>query len=275
MLRRSSNRGPIRRPFAALAALALVAVTAAPVAAAPPSNDSIATPIVIPGIPYTTSQDTSEATTGPTDPDCAGTGPTVWYSFTATGSARLAATTFGSDYDTTLAVGTPDGGGGIDLIDCNDDAGGTLQSAVAVETDPGETYLFMVGSFASGPGGNLVFNLDVAPPAPTVELTVARTGSFGSDGSATLRGTVACTGDVSFVELFGSARQRVGRFSIQGFGNTFLEGCSETPTAWELNIQGENGLFAGGPAQVVVEAFACGILDCGSDLVEGTVRLRS
>ena len=57
------------------------------------------------------------ATRRRTDPDRA----TVWYSFTPDADGDYLADTFGSDYDTTLYVGTPDGAGGIDVIGCIDD----------------------------------------------------------------------------------------------------------------------------------------------------------
>ncbi len=114
---------------------------------------------------------------------------TVWYEFTPVSNERYAADTIGSDYDTTLYVGTPNGSGGIDVIACNDDAF-DLQSAVAWDVEGGTTYLLMVGTCCgggavgeAGGGGSLVFHLDLAPPPPTIDLTVDARGSFNKAGS--------------------------------------------------------------------------------------------
>jgi hypothetical protein len=49
--------------------------------------------------------------------------------------------------------------GDLTEITCNDDAGEGVQSKVVFDAVAGTTYFIMVGAFASGPGGNLVFNL--------------------------------------------------------------------------------------------------------------------
>jgi hypothetical protein len=128
---------------------------------APPTNDDFDDATLIPARPFTDNIDTEGATTAADDPipSCAegGQGPTVWYTFTPSHSKRLEANTFGSDYDTDLVVYTGTRGD-LTEIACNDDAG-SLQSRVVFDAVAGETYFFMVGAFASGPGGNLVFNL--------------------------------------------------------------------------------------------------------------------
>lgn len=262
------------RRLAALLSVALFAISATPVLAAAPSNDDIGSAIAIGAIPYSNSQDTSEATTGPTDPDCDGAGPTVWYEFTAAVSGRLEANTFGSDYDTTLYVGTPDGAGGVNLIACNDDTSG-IQSRVRFDADAGTSYLFMVGSFGGGPGGELFFNLDVAPPVVPIQVSVTldASGSFDRLGNATIRGTASCMG-AAFVELYTFARQSVGRVStIQGDGYGFVE-CPATGIPWSIQIWPYNGKFAGGPSQVSLEWVACGDEECVGDYTEAVVRLR-
>jgi hypothetical protein len=132
---------------------------------AAPANDDFDTPVVISALPFTDTIPTDEATTAVDDPTptCAagGTGPTVWYAFTASRRMTIQANTFGSDYDTDLVVYTGTRGSLAELA-CNDDAEG-LQSSVSIQVARGQTYYFMVGAFASGPGGTLVFNLDAGP----------------------------------------------------------------------------------------------------------------
>lgn len=258
----------------AAAATAVLLATSAGSALAMPGNDDIASPIAIPAIPYSNTQDTSDATTGATDPDCSGTGPTVWYAYTATEAGSLLAATFGSDYDTTLYVGTPDGSGGMNLIDCNDDAGNGLQSAIRFEAEAGTTYLFMIGAFAGGSGGSLVFSLDIAPPPLEMAITIDPRATFDAYGAMTFSGTVTCSAQTFDVGIGSQARQRVGRFIIAGYGETWLAGCGPDPSPFTIEIRSEDGRFAGGPATVYAFAYACDGISCADAFAEATVRLR-
>jgi len=78
-----------------------------------PANDNFADATVIAAIPFSDGpHSTANATTEPGEPvPCGSIGATVWYSFTANENAVITADTFGSDYDTALAVytGTPYG----------------------------------------------------------------------------------------------------------------------------------------------------------------------
>ena len=77
--------------------------------AAIPANDDFDTPIVISGMPYTNTQDVSEATTAADDPtnNCQGAGyHTVWYRYTPPLSGTLLLDTSGSTFDPRLAVWT-------------------------------------------------------------------------------------------------------------------------------------------------------------------------
>jgi hypothetical protein len=222
--------------------------------AQPPLNDDFDNATLIPGLPFTDAINTSEATTANDDPDCVGQGPTVWYSFTPTEDIRIEANTFGSDYDTTLSVYTGSRGA-LTLISCNDDAIG-LQSRIHFDAIAGETYFFMVGAFASGPGSNLVFTVDEAPPPPSpleIDLSIDSVGSFTKAGDAIIHGTVMCS-RWAFVDLFGELKQQVGRFKIQGFFGLFLECDGETP--WTATVTSESGLYKGGKAGASASAFA-------------------
>lgn len=261
----------IRPRLGALAgALLLTLGLVAPVSAAEPANDDISSPTMI-SLPSTTSQSTIEATLGPTDPmDCAAGGRSVWFSYTALADGSLQATTYGSDYDTALVVGTQNGDGGIDVIGCNDDTVG-LQSAVRFDAASGSTYLLMVGSFLDGPGGELVLNLDPAPPPPVVGLTIDG-GTFSVDGTATINGTVSCGGlaDVG-IELF--LEQTVGRVTISGYGGT-VQPCDAGETAWSVAVISADGKFLGGRVRVSAYASGCNELECVADAAEVVVRLR-
>jgi hypothetical protein len=236
-----------------------LSATARVAMAAPPSNDDFANAIVA-GIPFTNMQSTVEATTAADDPNCAGNGPTVWYRFTPTTNARINANTFGSNYDTTLSVYTGSRGA-LTQLACNDDTG-SVQSSVSLDVVAGTTYHFMVGAFNSGPGGSLVFSLDVAPPAVTIQVTIDPLGSVvPSNGAVTLSGTITCSRPVT-ISLSGLLQQKRGRTTVIGFPNAFFE-CSGT-TTWTapvfysaLLFRGRSALlFTSGQADATITAFA-------------------
>jgi hypothetical protein len=191
-------------------------------------------------------------------------------------SRPIAINTFGSGYDTTLAVytGEPDS---LELVDCNDDFGvGVPQSRVNFNATAGETYYVQVGSFRDSPGGNLRLLANFGPPVPEVELGIAEAGSFSSrTGTAVIRGTVTCSSvdPVDPVDIFVEVRQRVGRLFIDGFEGTSVTCGGAVP--FEVSITGENGLFRGGKLSVNADAFTCTAGDiCGTDETVTAVRLR-
>lgn len=248
--------------------IALNLALAAPALAVAPTNDERSAATVVPGIPYSDSVSTVDATTASDDPDCVGQGPTVWYSFTPSDSVFIGANTFGSDYDTTLSAYVQDGADLVQIA-CNDDAGGSLQSRVRFEAEAGVTYFFMVGAFASGPGGNLTFSVLQAPPPVQIALAVDPTGTASRTGVATISGTITCSGPAEvFIDT--TLRQRVGRRSIDGFGSTVV--ACDGSTSWSMEVASSNGKYAGGRADAQVFAFAPD--DESFDFVSAAVRLR-
>jgi len=261
------------RPFASLVlALAITFAGVSPALAAPPANDDFnSATIVTEPLPFSDAINTTEATTAGDDPDCVGQGPTVWYAFTPSVDMQIQANTIGSDYDTTLSVYTG-AQGNLTQIACNDDAVG-LQSVVFFDAFAGETYFLMVGAFASGPGGNLVFTVIQPGPPLTLDLQLDPTGSFDKSGNAILRGTLTCSKPV-VVQLAADVNQPVGNRTIHGTGGNFVECDGET--RWDVTVAGQNGRFAGGRATANVQAFAFDF-DTGTFVeafASGTVRLK-
>jgi hypothetical protein len=257
----------------------LFAVTASPVLAQAPSNDDIGSPTVIGTIPFSDGPySAAEATTGITDPACFGDAAdanTVWYEYTANADGRLAASTFGSDYDTTLYLGTPDGAGGIDLIDCVDDV---FTSRIAFDATAGTTYLFMVGTCCGGGGfggGNLVFSLQEAPPLMTIDLAVDPIVSVTKAGVATLTGTATCSQLAESGFLEGSLSQRIGRRIITSEIFFFGIDCGPGGPTFAFEVEALDGTFAPRKGSVSVFAEVCGAFDeCTDARVEQQVRLR-
>jgi hypothetical protein len=125
-------------------------------------NDDIAQATEIATLPYGRAQNTTGASTETGEPtaSCMATPAenSVWYSFSPSFAQDVVAETFGSDYDTELAVwvGSP-----VSEVGCNDDAGFTLQSEVAFRALAGATYYFQIDGYA-GASGNLDFDLKPA-----------------------------------------------------------------------------------------------------------------
>jgi hypothetical protein len=249
----------------------LVASMAIPVAAAPPGNDDRANATVIGSAPYQVTLDTTDATPQAGDPDCA-TGPddpTVWFSFTPAQAGTYGVSTVGSDYDTTLVVATP-GGGGLDIVDCNDDAGPRGSSVILWDAVAGQEYLIMAGSCCGSPGGQLELALRRDPTVPRVRVSVAPRGTVNGFGAAVIHGRLECFGGggrLAFLDV--NVRQRAGRFIIRGDTGTDTR-CGQR---WKVRVPGGIGIFKPGVVPVRVSADGCGTFGCGNDIGKARVRL--
>jgi hypothetical protein len=244
-----ARRAAARVAVAVLSVLALLALGTMPAAAAPPANDDFDSAVVIAALPFGDTTDTTEATTAPDDPFCAGNGSTVWYSFTPSADMDIAANTFGSDYDTTLSAYTGTRGA-LEQVACNDDSQG-LQSRILFPARAGVTYLFMAGSFDGSPGGTLVLSIREAPPLVVLSVSVDPTGSVDRAGVATIHGALTCSHEAN-VDIFGTLRQQVGkRVTVASFAaSLFCPGASP----WSVQVVGETGAYRRGDAAAVVVA---------------------
>ncbi len=227
----------------------------------PPPNDDFNSPAVIQSIPFSASNDVSSATSAFDDPFCFGANQTVWFSFTPSNNMRLEANTFGSDYDTTLAVYTGSRGA-LTQVACNDDSNNSLLSRVRFDAVAGTTYYFEVSSLFQASPADLVFNLIPAPPPFSIAPSVTQFGAVdASTGLATLSGFVTCT-QPSFVTVSGELKQTRGGLPVSGFFSVFVPCTGTTP--WSVDVQTTQvlfhgrsaSLFAGGKASVTASATA-------------------
>lgn len=157
---------------------------------APPANDDFDQARAITGTLFTDTLNTRHATAAGDDPLlCTGSrgGATVWYRFTAPAEGVLAADTFGSSYDTVLAVfsGTR---GALTRLACNDDYDALL-SFVSVNVSAGGVYYIEVASYAAAgaaakttgagdaigslAGGDMVLGVAFAPTTPVTPTPTA------------------------------------------------------------------------------------------------------
>jgi murein DD-endopeptidase MepM/ murein hydrolase activator NlpD len=116
------------------------------------TNNFIEHAIDVNAISYTNSINTENATSSPSDPDLptqcgiAGSGKaTVWYKYDLTSHDAIAIDTKNSDYDTFIAIWEGTDLNNLRFVACNDDTGGTKQSAVAIRVTGGKTYYIEIG----------------------------------------------------------------------------------------------------------------------------------
>ncbi len=255
------------------AVLLFTFLLATPVLAAPPSNDDFSGATVITGLPYDETLDTSEATSDPSDAelnvDCGAPAleATVWYEFTPTSDMAVMVDVSQSDYSAGVFVATGSPGAFGPVEACG-------PGMVVFGASAGITYVLMVidDTPGSGNGGNLVLSVTEAPPPPEIDITIDPVGTFNAQtGSVTLTGTVTCT-EGAFAFIDASLTQRVGRFTVRGFG--FADAlCDGSAQPWTMEVIGETGLFKGGQAVAVAFGQACNF-DCGFTEETATVRLR-
>jgi hypothetical protein len=118
------------------------------------ANDDRAAATQIGDIPFTDATSTVGATAevGEPEPGCGyNVGATVWYRYTAPAPVRIYTDTFGSDFDTVVAVYREAAGGTLALAACDDDSSGLLSQAV-FDAAAGSTYLVQVGGYDADAG---------------------------------------------------------------------------------------------------------------------------
>jgi hypothetical protein len=258
-----------------LAAPLLIALQAAPAAAAPPSNDTFGGATVV-SLGFSEELTTTEATTDADDAQlnatcgAPATDASVWYSFTAATDGGVVVDVSQSDYSAGVLVGVGTRGS-LETVTCGP---GTVGFTAAA----GTTYHVLAIDDqldGGGNGGRLRISFNEAPPPPTVDITVDRVGRVDPQtGVAYLTGAYTCT-NADFIEVFGEARQAVGRFVVVGSFYFFdLGTCDGVSHPWSATVFPENGMFAGGKAMTLTFAFSCGVYQCAEDFVEQTVMLR-
>jgi hypothetical protein len=233
-----------------------------------PANDDFNDALVISALPFIDRVSTVDARTSHDDPpspeQCwSGSitgGQTVWYQFTPSENLRINVSTSGSNYDTNIFVFTGTRGN-LTLVDCN-----PLPRSVTFESVAGETYFFLVAS-AEASGGNLVFQVRLGIE---VGVTIDTVGTVDpSTGIATVTGTVTCSRP-AFFELGGAVQQRDVQASQ---GGLFAAGECSGVSPWQGEVQGENGRFVPGTAEVSAGALFFATEERHGTATPTTVRL--
>lgn len=125
-------------------------------------NDGFAAATLIADValPYSNTHSNAGATMeAGEDSPCGLMDKTIWYVYPTSFQQHIKVDTFGSSFDTVLAVHQGTSLAGLGLVGCNDDSGGGLQSSLEFDTTPGLTYYFQVGGY-NGATGTTVLNVD-------------------------------------------------------------------------------------------------------------------
>jgi hypothetical protein len=252
----------MRRMFSVVAGILIVTGTiVVPAYAAPPANDSISQPARLTTIPHTFVHDSSEATAAPTDGRCV-RGASIWYRYRPTTTSTLRVVTFGSDYDTVLAVFRGRQSNRT-LVACSDDTETSFSSAVRRSFRAGRRYFIAVSACcrpdARGGRSVLTFYRD---RAAGVHTTIESVQSGEISGRIFVKGSTRCdTPSAAAVNL--TISQRLGDHVARGGGfvDTY---CSGARRSWRVAIDSETGwAFRPGQAALDAQSFS----DDGFDFV--------
>jgi hypothetical protein len=269
-----SGRGLRFGVFVMTVGLAVLAGAPAAFAAAP-SNDTFSGATSISSLPFTDTVDTTEATTDADDAQAnatcgaPATDASVWYSLAGNGEF-VTVDVSASDYSAgaLVATGTQ---GNLATVACG-------PGSTAFLAESGTTYYILVFDDQQNGdglnGGSMSLSVTSAP-APSVDaLTVNSVAKFHKDGSATVSGTMTCSGGVNFTEIDISLSQTVGRTRISGFGFAGDITCDGTAQAWSADVSADNGLFRGGKAAASVDAVACNDFTCSDISLQKTINIK-
>lgn len=125
-----------------------------------PLNDYFATPAVAKSLPFSYQENTTFATGQAGErADCGSKANSVWFKYRRSSNASVSVDTFGSSYDTAIAVYAGTSLGSLLRIDCIDDSGGTPQSQVTWFVVGGQTYYIQVNGITSSAFGSLTLTM--------------------------------------------------------------------------------------------------------------------
>lgn len=116
----------------------------------------------------------------------------VWWKWTAPQSGVVTFTTYGSEFDTTMAAYTGSSLTALTQLANNDDSGGSLQSAISFPVTRGAAYYIAVDGY-SGAEGSITLNWDLE------YLEVFTSSIVGTSGAQALRMTFAVRSGESYV----------------------------------------------------------------------------
>ncbi|MFZ4574163.1 MAG: GC-type dockerin domain-anchored protein [Phycisphaerales bacterium] len=143
---------------------------------AAPDNDACTNVIELADVGSYDFSNCAATTDGPPDDVCLAFGSNqiyndVWYSWYAPCEGEVSLDTFGSGFDTKVAIYAYLGGDSCPLgpnsaLACSDDANAAYESLATWAATPGQRYIIRVGSYNQAVGRSGIFNLQFTPAAP-------------------------------------------------------------------------------------------------------------
>jgi subtilisin family serine protease len=163
----------------------------------PSQNDDFTNALILTGVEGQLSGATLGATGESGEPNHAGVSSplaSVWYRWTAPADGTFEVITFGSDFDTTLAVYT---GSAVDALTevASNDNFIISQSYVAFEATAGITYYIAVDGFATAAGQLVLTHAFTVLPSPPANDDFENALDLGSDSTSTGGSNAGATGE--------------------------------------------------------------------------------
>ncbi|MDH3629288.1 MAG: hypothetical protein OES25_16755, partial [Acidobacteriota bacterium] len=283
----------------------LIALTASFTAQAqvPPANDDFVNAEVLP-TDTTWLGSNVDATAEPGEPSHAGvsTGSSIWFEWTAPTDGFVTVDTFGSNYDTVLALYIGTAVDALTVVASNDDAPGWLQSELyLIPVGVGTVYSLAVDGYSAAQG-NVTLNVsfwdgtDTAPPTITidtpwegavfVEGAVVPASYSCEDPPPGASGVATCIGDIPVGEPIDTLGQGPHQFTVSATDvdgnassatvNYTVSGTDVTPPSVTLTAPADDAVFVQGAAIAAAyscfdEPFGSGIATCVGDLPSGSL----
>jgi hypothetical protein len=207
----------------------------------PPPNDDFDNATVIGSLPYSDSEDTTEATFASDDPG--GLASSVWYAFTPTHETRVTPTALGSPmpgYSPSVSVWTGARGALISVTPVDIDA-----QPYEYDAQAGTTYYFLVGNLYTTLGGQLDFSLDGSFET-ALGLSTSR-ASINYKRSITVTTHLADFGDLTVKSVsiyktpYGGAKTLVTTGDVDSLGNLSAVVTLTKNTKFVAEWAGEDG----------------------------------
>jgi hypothetical protein len=155
---------------------------------------------------------------------------------------------------------------------------GLRPRTIAFPTTAGVTYYLIAiddQSDGGGNGGTLSLTVDAAPPPPDGRRHRQPDRRVQPKaGSATISGTMTCSGVIDFALVQAELHQAVGRGEVAGLRRHGRPVRRHRPAVVAGDLPAGTGTkFSGGKAASVTFAVACGPLQCSVDFQEHQVKL--
>lgn len=134
-------------------------------------NDDFAYRFPLSGAPLQFVGNNHGASAESLEPAHAGFAPakSVWWTWTAPSNCVVTVSTYGSSFDTVLAVYTNNSLASLNVVVSDDDGGGNLTSLVSFNVMAGVGYQIAVDGYA-GDTGNIMLSLVLQPPGTPLEI---------------------------------------------------------------------------------------------------------